>query len=121
MRDHVIERSALGSALKLHAVGDGARQPLRLAARQHGQQVGCADLAFEVGTGGSARRRTGCVHHHASSTVTRPILPHAPVQVESEPDAAGIEGTQGTGHGALETLVASIRIPGTPIYHKMKA
>jgi hypothetical protein len=31
------------------------------------------------------------------------------------------EGTQGTGHGVLETLVASMRIPGTPIYHQMNA
>jgi hypothetical protein len=31
------------------------------------------------------------------------------------------EGTQGTGHGVLETLVASMRVPGTPIYHQMNA
>jgi hypothetical protein len=31
------------------------------------------------------------------------------------------EGTQSEGHGVLGTLVASMRIPGTPIYHQMNA
>ena len=53
--DNIVERMSLGRSLAGYAIDGRPRQASGFCADQHRKQVGSADLAFEMASGGSGR------------------------------------------------------------------